>query len=76
LQPTQELLDSIFRDRVLHARKIPPEERMAQAAELFDYACAISRSGIRHQFPDADEQRVEEILKERFALVRKLDDAS
>lgn len=49
---------------------------MAQAAELFDYACAISKSGIRHQFPDADEQRIEEILRERFALVRKMDAAS
>ena len=29
--------------------------------------------GIRDQFPDADEQRVKEILRERLALARQLE---
>jgi hypothetical protein len=31
-------------------------------------------SGIRSQFPDADESRVQEILRERLALSRQLED--
>ena len=30
--------------------------------------------GIRSQFPDADERRVQEILRERLALARRLEE--
>jgi hypothetical protein len=39
---------------------------------LFDLACQITLTGIRHQFPEADETRVRQILFERIALKRRL----
>jgi hypothetical protein len=33
------------------------------------------RDGIRMQFPDADEQRVEEILRQRLAITRRLENS-
>jgi hypothetical protein len=50
-----------------------PEEKLLAGPQLFDFACRIAMDGIRHQFPDADEQRVREILAQRVALGRRLE---
>lgn len=71
--PTKELLDDIFRERVLRARQTPPEEKLLDGPRLFDWACRITMAGIRHQFPEADEQQVKEILVQRLALARRLE---
>ena len=75
MEPTQEFADVIYRERVLRARRTPPEEKLLDGARLFDYACRITMDGIRHQFPDADENRVREILAERLALRERLERA-
>lgn len=71
--PDRQLADDLFRERVERARKMAPEEKLLAGPRLFDQACRIMRDGIRHQFPDADEARVTEILFERLALIRKLE---
>jgi hypothetical protein len=58
---------------ILRARSVSFEEKLLAGAKLFEYACEITRSGIRAQFPDASEERVEEILGERLALARRLE---
>lgn len=75
MEPTQELIDDIYRRKVLRARAMPPEEKLFAGIKLFEFACDLSRSGIRHQFPDADEKRVEEILEQRLALRKRLEEA-
>jgi hypothetical protein len=75
MEPTKELIDALFRERVLRARRTPPEEKLLDGPRLFDLACRIMRNGIREQYPDADEARVEEILRERLALVRRLEES-
>ncbi len=74
--PTQELIDDIFRQRVLRARQESPEEKLLDGPRLFDWCCSILADGIRDQFPDADEQRVQEILAARIALMRRLEKCS
>lgn len=74
MEPTQQLIDDIYRERVLRARRTPPEEKLLDGARLFDYACRITRDGIRHQHPDASEQQVEETLRGRLALRQRLED--
>jgi len=74
MEPTQELVDSIYRERVLRARQTPAEEKMLDGPRLFDYCCRIVADGIRHQYPDADEQRVQEILTQRLQLRRRLEE--
>lgn len=73
MQPTKELADDIYRERILRARRTPPEEKLLDGARLFDMACRIVTDGIRHQYPEANEQRVQEILAERVALMRRLE---
>lgn len=66
-------VDPIFRDRVLRARQMDPAEKLSAGFELFEYACAITRAGIRSQNPQADDAEVERILAERLALGRRLE---
>lgn len=71
--PTKEVMGVLYRDEVLRARRMSPEEKLLAGARLFDYACQITMAGIRHQFPEADEQRVHEILMQRLAWQRRRD---
>ena len=73
MEPSKELIDDIYRERVLRARRTPPEEKFLDGPRLFDLSCRIMLDGIRDQFPDADEQRVREILSQRLALLRRLE---
>ena len=50
-----------------------PEDKLLAGARLFDRACRIMADGIRDEFPDADEDRLREILAERLALSRRLE---
>jgi hypothetical protein len=69
----QHLSDSLFRDRVRRAREMPGEEKLRAGFELFEYACGITRAGIKFQNPNADDVEVERILAERLALQRRLE---
>src|SRR5262249_31717893 len=75
-EPTKELIDALYCDEVLQARAMSPEEKFLAGSRLFDYACRITMAGIRHQSPDADEQRGREILAERLELARGLEGSS
>jgi hypothetical protein len=71
MEPTKELIDALYREQVERARKMPREEKLFGGARLFDRSCRIMTAGIRSQFPEADDRRVEEILRERLALIRR-----
>jgi hypothetical protein len=73
MQPTKELIDELYREEVERARRMSPEDKLLAGPRLFDRSCRIMADGIRDQFPDADEQRVKEILYERLALARRLE---
>jgi hypothetical protein len=75
MEPTKELLDDLYRERVLRARRTPPEEKLLDGPRLFDLACRIMADGIRDEYPDADDQRVQEILAQRVALLRRLENS-
>jgi hypothetical protein len=74
MQPTQELVDAIFREKVLRARATPPEEKLLDGPRLFDIACRRMADGIRSQYPNADEKQVREILLQRLDIVRRLEE--
>ncbi|HEV3261002.1 MAG TPA: hypothetical protein VG013_29395 [Gemmataceae bacterium] len=74
--PTKELIDDIYRERVLRARRTPPEDKLLDGPRLFDLACRLMKDGIRDQYPEADERRVQEILAQRIALLRRLETGS
>lgn len=76
LEPTQELVDALYREEVLRARRMSPGEKLFAGAELFDMACQITLAGIRDQFPDADEEKALEILRERLKLVQRMENGT
>jgi hypothetical protein len=48
-----------------------PEQKLAAGPELFDYACEITKAGIRMQNPGIDEKQVREILRARLDAVER-----
>jgi hypothetical protein len=69
----QPLADELSRERVLRARRTPPEERILEGPRLFDYACAITLAGLRSDNPNATEAELRQALRQRLALARKLE---
>lgn len=53
-------------------RQMTGEQRWDLAFELHELACDMSRAGIRHQHPEANEAEVERLLRRRLALARQL----
>ena len=73
MEGIKELAESIDRDRRERARAMKPEAKLSAGIELFEMACDMSRAGIRHDNPNADDVQVERILAERLELGRKLE---
>lgn len=73
---TQRVIDELYREEVIEARRMSPEEKALAGQRLFEAACRITLAGIRNQFPDASEERCLEILRERLELQRKLGETS
>lgn len=67
----EALAESIEREKIERARRMTPAEKFFAGPELFENACKWMRTGIRSQFPDADDQRVEEILAERLRITQQ-----
>ena len=68
MEPTNELIAQLEREEVEDARRMSFAQKFLGGAELFDYACAISISGIRRQHPDFDDEQVMHELRRRIAL--------
>ncbi len=66
--------DELYTEEVHRARRMPLGEKVFAGIELFDLACEFTKSGIRVQHPEADEARVLELLRDRLALARRLED--
>jgi hypothetical protein len=69
-QPYSE--DPIFRDRVRRAREMSPGQKLLVRIELFELSCEIARAGIRAQSPELDDEGVEQELRRRLEIQRRL----
>jgi hypothetical protein len=69
----KRLAEDLYRERVVEARAMPPEEKLLAGEELFDYACSITLAGIRNQFPGASEEESLKILEERLELRERME---
>jgi hypothetical protein len=70
--PTEELIDEIYRERVCRARRTAVEDKFLAGPQLFAAACRRMADGIRNENPGVDEQRVQELLAQRLALLQRL----
>lgn len=73
MENIKELAAAIDRDRIERARAMKPEEKLSAGIELFEMACELSRAGIRHLYPRADDAEVERLLAERLEIGRKME---
>jgi len=73
MEPNKALIDAIYRHKVLAARAQPPGQKLLAGIRLFDSACRVMADGIRAQHPDADENRVQAILRRRLGIARRLE---
>lgn len=74
MQPTKEILDDIYLERVQRARRTAGGEKLLGGARLFDEVVERMIAGIRLREPKADDARVQRILAAQLAHLRKLDE--
>lgn len=67
------LIDELYREEVLDARRMDPEEKLILGERLFRWACAITLEGIKLQHPEASEADCQRMLRERVELGHKLE---
>jgi hypothetical protein len=72
MQPTPQLLDHLYAEKVRAARQMTPEQRVLAAFELTAFVRRGLEDGIRSQHPDASEEQVQRILCERVAKLKRL----
>lgn len=58
--------------QIARYRQMTGEQRLTIALGLHELACDVAREGIRHQFPEVDEEEVERRLRHRLELARTL----
>jgi len=73
--PYASLAGELYRERVARARRASPAEKLLAGQRLFEAACEITLAGIRHQFPAESEERHRQILRERLALRRRMEES-
>lgn len=74
MEPTKQLIDDLYREKVERARRMSVSRRVEVGAELSDLGRQMMRETIRAQEPAASEERILRIMRERIALSRRLDD--
>jgi hypothetical protein len=62
--------DRALNEQIERYQRMTGEQRLAIALELHELSCNVSREGIRHQNPNADEAEVERLLHRRLELAR------
>ncbi len=76
MRPTPDLVDALYREKVMRARAMTPEQKLLAGLDLFDLSCRIMSDGIRMQFPEADDAEVLAILRQRLEAVRMRQEGS
>ena len=62
----QPLADALYRERVLRARRMSPEERMAEGVRMFDRECEAMRLEILQANPSFSETDVVKEIRRRL----------
>lgn len=65
-----ELIDSIDKEKIERARRMPLGEKFLAGAELFEQACEVARCGIASRYPEWSDKQVTNELRRRLDLGR------
>ena len=67
----QSSSDAVYRERVLRARKMTPEERMIEGVRLFESEQEAVWAGFSKTMPDASDAELVETVRRHFRLARE-----
>ena len=73
-QDIDRMADAIYRDKVLRARAMSPEQRLLEGFRLFDEALAFTKAGVSSQIGTTEECRVMAEVERRLEVVREFHD--
>ncbi len=76
MDPIKKSIDDSDRAQISQARAMTPEERLLAGCRLFEYACTMTKEGIRADNPALSENQVLDVLRQRLALRRRLEQRS
>jgi hypothetical protein len=65
--------DVLYREEIVRARTMSPEDKLLEGPRLFERACRVMCDGIRHQHPDLDDAGVQARLRTRLDRVSSLE---
>jgi hypothetical protein len=68
MEPTPELIAALRRDDIEQARAMSVSDRLRAGGDLFDYACAVTLSGIRNDHPGISDAGALNELRRRLAM--------
>lgn len=74
MEPTRGLIEMLDAEEIDRAREQLPGDKLLAGPQLFDRVCMFMEAGIRHDFPDADQDRIERLLEERLAVAAALEE--
>ena len=63
---------SALETQILRYREMTREQRVGIALRLHELACEMARLGIRRQHPGASEAEVQQLLRQRLELARRI----
>ena len=63
--------DALYRERVLHARRMTPEERMMEGVRLFEVEQAAVRTEFAKTMPGASAAELTEAVRQHFRRIRE-----
>jgi hypothetical protein len=64
--------EAALQQQIARYREMTCEQRVLVALRLHAMACHMARLGIRRQHPEADDAKVNELLRRRLELTRVL----
>ena len=74
MEPDSQLADALFIQKVLRARRTPPEKKFLAAPRLFEYTRRVALSAIRAENPHATPEEVRRIFRQRRKITRFLEE--
>lgn len=69
----EEMARAIYRGKVERARRMDGIEKLLAPARLYEHARKIAMAGIRRQHPEATEEEVRAMFRERLRVKRELE---
>ena len=74
MNPHQPLMDQLYREEILRARTLTPQQRLRATFEVTEFALRMMRGSLRHHHPEADDVEILRLARERIAKVRRLNE--